>query len=181
VEKRKQAQEDMKAARSKPKPLDAEETDVLDNLLKKLRLGEGVSKRPKRQHRPAPAQRTNLTPLSIPGEGSETANVAMNMLAALKEDGFALPFTPTSPRVPRPRRSRLRAEIRSGDEEELQSPQPEDIPSENDVEADGVGDETIGRSSRRTDSRQSTRSSQRSIGTSEPPPDDERRSLRDST
>jgi hypothetical protein len=115
VEKRRQAAEDLRAARSRTdEPRQEEDTSVLDSLLDKLRKGE-ITRRAghsRRDKRPSPA------PLGLDiaqaTSGDSAAAAALNMLAQLKSDGFSasdsaaalLSATSSSatPRKPRRRR-----------------------------------------------------------------------------
>lgn len=122
VEKRKQAQEEMKVNRAKAREAasaqDLEDTAALDNLLEKLRNGDSVGRRMRRGRTGAAARPseplTVSTEGSISGGGTDTADIARDMLAQLKSGGFET-FVPTSPTIsatqaPTTRRRRLRAE-----------------------------------------------------------------------
>lgn len=122
VEKRKQAQEEMKVNRAKAREAasaqDLEDTAALDNLLEKLRNGDSVGRRMRRGRTGAaarpPEPLTVSTEGSINGGGTDTADIARDMLAQLKSGGFET-FVPTSPTIsaalaPTTRRRRLRAE-----------------------------------------------------------------------
>ena len=106
MERRKQQAEDVKAARSKVEPAEAEDTTMLDTVLKKLKAGESVksnrrTKRPERAARPAPPPLFMLS-----DNGDNAGDLARGMLAALGSDGFgptAPPITPMSPTKRRPR------------------------------------------------------------------------------
>ena len=116
-EKRKQAQEELKAtrerARAEASAQETEDTSILDNLLEKLRNGDSVGrKRRDRQKidRRGPTAPLDLNPenLLASGTGNDTADLARDMLARLKSDGFDT-TTPTSPTSSGPpRRSRRR-------------------------------------------------------------------------
>lgn len=119
--RRKQAQEEMKAnrdrAREAASPQDIEDTSALDNLLEKLRAGDSVGRRARRARPsrgagvevpPVPTLILNPETMSPP---KEAVDLAMDMLATLKSDGFVP--TPTSPpssssALPTVRRRRLR-------------------------------------------------------------------------
>lgn len=120
LEKRKRAQEEMKANRSRAREAasqqDIEDTSALDNLLEKLRNGDSVGRRARRA-RPsrggggAPAVPIlSLNPEAI-SSPKEAVDLAMDMLATLKSDGFVpMPTSPTSSTSALPtRRRRLRA------------------------------------------------------------------------
>ena len=120
VEKRKQAQEEMKVNRAKAREAasaqDLEDTAALDNLLEKLRNGDSVGRRMRRGRTGAAARTpeplTVSTEGSINGGGTDTADIARDMLAQLKSGGFET-FVPTSPTIsaalaPTTRRRRLR-------------------------------------------------------------------------
>jgi cytokinesis protein len=113
---------------------DDEDATVLDNLLEKLRKGEN----PRRARRARPNER-NAIPLSLDidttsagGPGAETADIARDMLARLKSDGFET-FPPSSPlpnsstSTPMKRSRRTRSQISKIDlefSEALQSSPP---------------------------------------------------------
>jgi cytokinesis protein len=110
VEKRRQAAEEAKAARSKAQEDSKgteEDTAVLDSILDKLRKGEN----PRRARRARPSERQpaplplDLNATATSGTG-DTADLARDMLARLQSDGFAAasPSTPTPP----PRRTTRR-------------------------------------------------------------------------
>lgn len=126
VTRRKQAQEEMKATRDRAReaatPGDLEDTSALDDLMNKLRAGDSVGRRTRRARRPsragagtggaAPSLSINPEATSSPHLGGvEAADMAIDMLATLKSDGFVP--TPTSPTasssaLPTARRRRLR-------------------------------------------------------------------------
>jgi cytokinesis protein len=132
AEKRKQVAEESRAIRQKA--IEAATTegdqDVLDDLLARLRKGETVRKA-RRTGRSAPESKPANEPLtltldttslttSIAG-GGDVSNMAQNMLASLRSNGFvpAIPTTPTAPSMSQ-RRRRRRTENRSiGGEREL--------------------------------------------------------------
>lgn len=121
MERRKKAAEETKANRSRA-ALESEQgtgdTSVLDNLLEKLRSGDTVGRK-SRRNRQKHAQHASLQ-IST-GEnvtegpfdpsvttGDDPGNVARDMLARLKSDGFEA-FTPTRPeRMSRHQRRRSR-------------------------------------------------------------------------
>jgi cytokinesis protein len=134
VEKRKQAAEDLKANRQKAiesaAAHDVEDTAVLDKLLDKLRNGDSVGRRPRRVRRPSMNIRSPA-PLTLSTEtimgNHNAADMARDMLAQLKSDGFEA-FTPVfATAAPRRRRLRtgsmtagLAAELVVGNGESLQ-------------------------------------------------------------
>ncbi|THG99732.1 hypothetical protein EW026_g2656 [Hermanssonia centrifuga] len=153
MEKRKQAAEEAKARRENAKAQaavqDSEDTSILDNLLEKLRNGDSVGRKARRA-RPSTANRPVAVPLNLDangllaaGTGNDTADLARDMLARLKSDGFdALPVSPTTANPPR--RTRRRAPTSTpfrGISEELQ-----DSPLLQGAQSilDGDGDSTIG-------------------------------------
>lgn len=80
---------------------------MLDDLLDKLRSGDAIAGRRTRRQRPGPASRTP-GPLTLPigGEG-DTADIAKDMLARLKSDGFDAK-APLSPKLGLSKRRRPR-------------------------------------------------------------------------
>ena len=128
-EKRKQALEETKANRQKALEASSveEDQDVLDALLAALRNGDPVRKSRRRRASVKPNRPAAPLPLSLDGgtiAGGDTADVARDMLARLKSDGFTpmtMPTTPTAPTSQR-RRQRRRAENRSNGGELLGSP-----------------------------------------------------------
>lgn len=123
-EKRKQAAEERQANRERLRDAasqqDIEDTSALDKLLDKLRAGDSVGRRARR-NRPSrggasastapPTLTLNPETLSSPNLGGvEAVDLAMDMLATLKSDGF-VPTSPTSSTsaLPTTRRRRLRA------------------------------------------------------------------------
>ena len=105
AEKRKQAQEEAKAnrerARAEAAVQDGEDTSILDNLLEKLRNGDNVGRKRRDRHRgerrpAAPLNLSTDTLLSAAGTGNDTADLARDMLARLKSDGFEA-LSPSSP------------------------------------------------------------------------------------
>jgi cytokinesis protein len=119
MEKRKQAAEEAKANRAKAREAASAEDDensaVLDTLLEKLRNGDNVGRRARRARTGAgsrPSVPLNLDTdslLSAGKTGSDTADIALNMLAQLKSNGFEAitPGSPTASSVPN-RRTRRR-------------------------------------------------------------------------
>lgn len=116
MEKRRRAAEEAKLNREKAKEAasaeDAEDTAVLDKLLARLQDPDMVGRRARRTRpsvtsRPAPPLNLSTTSLASSGSGNDTVDLARDMLARLKSDGFdALP-SPTAPTAPQ-RRSRRR-------------------------------------------------------------------------
>lgn len=107
MERRKQAQEEFKAQRERANAdssaQDAENTSALDSLLEKLRNGDGVGRKARRNRRPSVAAKQS-SPLAISAEslpetartGDDAADLARDMLARLKNDGFET-LSPSSP------------------------------------------------------------------------------------
>ena len=115
AERRRQAVEDARA--NKQKTVEGagepEDTSMLDNLLEKLRSGEGVGRKARRTRptAPKPAAPLNLSADVLLGSagGNDAADLARDMLARLQSDGFqAVPASPTtSTTVRRSTRRRL--------------------------------------------------------------------------
>lgn len=108
AERRIQHAEEQRAARSQAaaeKANDPEaDTSVLDTLLEKLRNGDSVRKRGQRKPGVGREKASDATSIG-PGDastGADTAGAAKELLAALKQDGFAA-FVPTTPRAERDR------------------------------------------------------------------------------
>ena len=143
AEQRKKAAEEAKANRS-ARATDASsegtaDNAVLDTLLEKLRNGDSVGRRSRKNRRQngnaASSRRTNVNgndtssgtsfEPNLPEAGDKTADLARDMLAALKSDGFEA-FTPTTASTPgrQRRRSRQRRRIVTefGTEEMVASP-----------------------------------------------------------
>lgn len=123
MEKRRQAAEQAKAQRQQAAAnattQDVEDTSALDSLLEKLRTGNGVGRKARRS-RPTASNR-QAAPLTLDAEsvleagssGDNTADIARDMLARLKSDGFnaITPSSPTSSTTNRStRRSRRKLE-----------------------------------------------------------------------
>lgn len=116
MERRKQAAEELKASRERAKAEasthEVEDTSILDNLLEKLRNGDSVGRKRRTRNserRPAAPLELSAESLLVSGTGNDTADLARDMLARLKSDGFDA-ITPTSPTSSTaPRRSRRRA------------------------------------------------------------------------
>ena len=126
LEKRKQAAQAMKESREKAAAENIERNDVLDNLLEKLRNGEGVNRKSRRT-RGGAGEMQPVVPLTLQlddGATGDTVDIARDMLAQLQSNGFVAP-TP-SPTVPtRPssrRRTRRRMEAASEGALEPKSP-----------------------------------------------------------
>jgi cytokinesis protein len=133
--KRKQAAEESRANRQKlldSSPI--EDDDVLDNLLEKLRNGDTVGRRARRA-RPS-VESHPAVPSTLNATGSapavDTVDIARDMLARLKSDGFEA-FTPTSPTAQKRRRRRPQT---SGDLESPTSPLSSEITK--DISSDGM-------------------------------------------
>ena len=117
VEKRRQAAEAAKANKLKAaeNPEQTEEDNAaLDNLLEKLRNGDSVGRKARRS-RKSTAPRTPAAPLTLNTDvllsaksGDDTVDIARDMLAKLKADGFdaLTPSTPTASSMRRTRRRR---------------------------------------------------------------------------
>lgn len=113
LQKRRQQQEELKATKAKavePSATENQDTSVLDDLLDKLRSGDTIAGRRTRRQRPGPPTRTPGPIMLSSGGDGDAADIAKDMLARLKSDGFdAKP--PPSPRPgvskhrPRPRRN----------------------------------------------------------------------------
>lgn len=119
MEKRKQAAEQAKANRDKAKANapgdDAENTSALDSLLEKLRNGDNVGRKARRTR--ASAANRPSTPLDLSAASllassgrTDTVDIARDMLARLKSDGFEalVPTSPTASTAPRRTRRRIR-------------------------------------------------------------------------
>lgn len=115
VEKRKQAMAETRQLRQNAKDtsIREEEESVLDNLLEKLRNGDTVTRRARRAR-----LKPDARPLVLPID--TTADVARDMLAALKADGFGT-SSPTIPSAPR-RRTRRRTDLGGVDSQSALSP-----------------------------------------------------------
>lgn len=108
---------------------DAENSAVLDNLLEKLRAGDNIGRkgrrtRPSASSRPSGPLTLNTEDVLAGGNtGNDTADLALNMLAQLKSNGFdaITPSSPTSSSTPRrPRRRRPSTSAFRGIAEELE-------------------------------------------------------------
>lgn len=142
ADKRRKAAEEAKANRSTKNAGGAVEggvdNAVLDTLLEKLRNGDSVGRKSRKNRRvngsAAAPRRKSVNEKdaigaafepSLPEAGDKTADLARDMLAALKSDGFEA-FTPTTASTPgRPgRRSRQRRRVVTefGTEELIGSP-----------------------------------------------------------
>lgn len=113
MEKRKQAAEEAKLNRERAKEAASaadENTDVLDNLLEKLRNGDNIGRKARRARPSAASRPAAPLDLSAGALGNDTADLARDMLARLKSDGFDAGLPPTSPTssTAPPRRSRRR-------------------------------------------------------------------------
>lgn len=117
MERRKQQNDELKASRSKAseeRNSEHNDTSVLDDLMEKLRNGDSVGRKARR-NRPAPP-----APLSLSEDatnGGDAVDLAKDMLAKLKSDGFAV--TEPSPAImPVSRSERMmsrRARLRASD------------------------------------------------------------------
>lgn len=158
VEKRRKAAEEAKANRSRA-AVDVDQgtgdTSVLDNLLEKLRNGDSVGRK-SRRNRAQTGQKppTSLTidvdesnkvftgTADLAAAGDNPGALARDMLAALKSDGFEA-FTPTRPRAERTSGARRRSRrqrsttIAELEDEALMSDGPPRIPGDEE-EDDGT-------------------------------------------
>lgn len=150
MEKRRKAADDMKASRSKTALSDSNsqvtgDASVLDNLLEKLRNGDSVGRK-SRRNRQAPGGRAAMpmtldintangaghedapSPSALGVIGDDTADLARDMLARLKSDGFVTPNSPRTERssARRPRRRRGSDAMMNGIAEKKS---PEDLSS----------------------------------------------------
>lgn len=123
----------------------------MDTLLDKLRAGDSVGKKNRRNRGAAGRQSISIAPRIAPqvtGGSGEAADIAKDMLAALKKDGLTSPSaTPNVPssQVTKPRRSRLRGSLRgekgedAGSSVDLINPQTEaSIPEDTEDEVSTV-------------------------------------------
>lgn len=113
AERRAQQQEEIKASQKKTAEAQEEDNAVLDSLLEKLKgdnLGRKRRARPSNGVRPAVPLTLNLEAMAPVGPGNDTVDIARDMLARLKSDGFEAftprPETPTSSVGRRTRRRR---------------------------------------------------------------------------
>ncbi|KAJ8483231.1 hypothetical protein ONZ45_g14680 [Pleurotus djamor] len=111
LEKRKQADEAREKDREVKKAQNAENTAVIDDIYKKLIEGGPMGRRSRRP-RPTVNTRPNL-PLALDptGEQGNEVNLALDMLAQLRADGFeaAMPESPSIGAASRRRRRRTEA------------------------------------------------------------------------
>ena len=112
-EKRKQAAEENRANRQKAldasASLENEDTSVLDNLLEKLRNGDTVGRKARRARAIPDESKSPLALIpegALPGTGGDAADIARDMLARLKSDGFEAFAPSATPAPPRTRRRR---------------------------------------------------------------------------
>jgi cytokinesis protein len=142
VEKRRQQHEDLVASRTKAAnspTTESQEASVLDDLLDKLRSGDTVAGRRTRRQRPGAPSRTP-GPLTLPtgGEG-DAADIAKDMLARLKSDGFDAALAPLSPGpTTGKRRSRPRRGSASAGQGDEQSNGPVSPPLPTTLDGDGM-------------------------------------------
>ncbi|KAF8212513.1 hypothetical protein K438DRAFT_1663494 [Mycena galopus ATCC 62051] len=125
LEKRRAAAEEVMAKRqlAMNEAPPTEDDSVLDTLLAKLREGETVGRRTRRNR----GGNESRIPTSLNGDGDGTpaaADVARDMLARLQSDGFV---TPASPTVAVTQRRRRRRDVLS---DGLPSPQSESVVSD---------------------------------------------------
>ena len=137
LERRRKEAEEVKASRSfrssDGDDANAEDNAVLDNLLRKLWNGDSVGRRSRRNRPGKGANAAHIDPstdnntgvtlgIDEPVIGDKTVNLARDMLAALKSDGFET-FAPSSStttltkRSPRRSRHRRTATLEPGTEE----------------------------------------------------------------
>lgn len=94
--------EETKARRREADEAAEAEGDVLDALLEKLRNGDVVRRRNKRQ----PADKPSQVVDAHASPGNETAVLALDMLTRLQNDGFIVPPSPTINALSQKRRRR---------------------------------------------------------------------------
>lgn len=135
LERRRKAVEEAKASRPSRSAgggaTDTGDNAVLDTLLEKLRNGDSVGRKSRRSRRTKDRQSTQSgsnvngkaevsLDLGLPGVGDKTVDLARDMLAALKSDGFEAftpaPSTTTNRNL---RRSRQRRVTEFGGTEEI--------------------------------------------------------------
>lgn len=136
AEKRRLAVNEVKTNREvPPDPLRTEDASVLDNLLEKLRNGDIVGRR---QRRTRPSVDRNEAPLPLSFDGS--VDIARDMLAQLKSDGFETSHPLTSPAIPA-RRRRPRPDKGSVDFDDWQAAEDDirdsEAMDEEELESDG--------------------------------------------
>lgn len=131
LEKRRQQHEQLVASRSKPADSSTVESQEasLDDLLDKLRSGDTVAGRRTRRQRPGAPSRTP-GPIVLPtgGEG-DAADIAKDMLARLKTDGFDATLAPLSPGPGPKRRTRPRRGSAAGAEQTIEPVQDHEASS----------------------------------------------------
>lgn len=137
MEKRRQAADEIKASRQKAQDeaVPNEDDDVLDTLLEKLRNGDTVNRRTRR-NRSGNDTRPSV-PQSLNGDGDTpaAADVARDMLARLQSDGFVTPASPTVAVAERRRRRRDVASDNGGlASPGLASPMSEELPADEEEE-----------------------------------------------
>lgn len=108
LEKRRQAADEIKASRQKAldDAVPNENDDVLDTLLEKLRNGDTVNRRTRRNRSGNDTRPSVPQSLNVDGETPAAADVARDMLARLQSDGFVTPASPTVAVAERRRRRR---------------------------------------------------------------------------
>jgi len=108
LEKRRQAADEIKASRQKAQDeaVPNEDDDVLDTLLEKLRNGDTVNRRTRRNRSGNDARPSLPQSLNADGETPAAADVARDMLKRLQSDGFVPPASPTVAVAERRRRRR---------------------------------------------------------------------------
>ena len=158
MEKRKRHAEEMKASRlaadstaSSSEPAD---TSALDNLLEKLRNGDSVGRKARRNRviTPTPVITSETASDLVNGDPSD---LAKDMLARLKSEGFDGPLSPIppSPRSMRhqSRRNRLRMSDFSGTANALDEESEVDVEHASSSEFDDVNQTLSRRSSNTSD------------------------------
>jgi cytokinesis protein len=113
ADRRRQAAEEARAHRQKAlETQSVDDTSVLDDLLQKLRNGDGVSRRTRRgkpgaSNKPLKLDFDTSQPYQPDAGSLDTVGLARDMLAALKSDGFEA-FSPPTPTSKHPRQKRRR-------------------------------------------------------------------------
>ncbi|KAJ7752130.1 hypothetical protein B0H16DRAFT_816985 [Mycena metata] len=108
LEKRRAAADEVRAKRDKlmDETPPNEDDDVLDTLLEKLRNGDTVNRRTRKNRFGSDKRPSVPQSLNSDGETPAAADVARDMLARLQSDGFVTPASPTVPVAQRRRRRR---------------------------------------------------------------------------
>lgn len=129
AEKRRQAAQEAKVNRAKAREAastspSTEDNAVLDDILEKLRKGENPRRARRgrageRGERPAIPLSVDIEPSASAGPGAETADLARDMLARLKSDGFEA-FPPASPQPRQSSASRRKRRLRGSNVSKLE-------------------------------------------------------------